>query len=449
MKEQDSQKLEHYTITRQLLLSIFIYCISIIIALGLATTFYLNNIDKFSSPTPLLLAYLLFALLFTLGGLLYFNHFMKKKIHGGILFVKWLADKMAVGDYTTILNDEKLNTDEFGEMVLSYNQGIKETVKLIEEVYGALDQISSGISNFDELLSYSSKSSNEILSSSEEIAKSSSEQAIATENGLKKAYELGNIVEENNHLLQSVTETSDAILLNANEGVIHVEELSDKVKQTSNSINTINEVIKKTNKSAMDIKEASDIISAIAKQTNLLALNAAIEAARAGESGRGFAVVADEIRNLAERSTESTKYIDSIIEELQTNSNNALEEMETTNKIVEEEINSVKSTSDKFKEILVSVDNNTKGVSSLNESVTEMTKIQQDIMEMIENLSAIAQENAAGTEESIASIEEQANHMDNLTKELEKIENLNKELNATISFFKIKTRKKAEAEATV
>lgn len=446
MKNQQKEKLENYAITQKILIYTSIYSLSIFLVLGFITVYYLNRSGEFSSTIPLVLSYLVLAIIFTLGNIVYINRFMKKNVHNTILFLKWLSDKMARGDYTFVVNEKRLKKDEFGELIISYNTVIKETRNLIDKVYDALELLSSALHNLGESVNQSSRASDEILKSSEEIAKGSSEQAIATEDGLRKSYDLGKIVEENNNLLQSVNKMSEKIVFTANDGMTQVEELSDKVQITNESIKSINEVIIKTNKSAMDIKEASDIISAIAKQTNLLALNAAIEAARAGESGRGFAVVAEEIRSLAERSTESTTHIDSIIQELQTNSNSALKEMESTNKVMTEQVESVKITSDKFNEILVSIDENALAVYTLGESIGKMNEIQKNISEIIENLSAIAQENAAGTEESIASIEEQSNHMQNLTIESEKINSLNEELNNTIRFFR--TRNKKEKNAT-
>jgi len=100
-----------------------------------------------------------------------------------------------------------------------------------------------------------------------------------------------------------------------------VNSLADEVERVSGVIN-------KVGKQSENIGTVLDVIRGIAEQTNLLALNAAIEAARAGEQGRGFAVVADEVRNLASRTQQSTEEIQSMIENLQQDSREAVSAME-------------------------------------------------------------------------------------------------------------------------
>lgn len=100
------------------------------------------------------------------------------------------------------------------------------------------------------------------------------------------------------------------------EGIESVERNIDGLEQTSQQVATASQRIAELEASTSQINDIISTIKEIAGQTNLLALNAAIEAARAGELGRGFAVVADEVRKLAERSTSSAEEVNRIITSL-------------------------------------------------------------------------------------------------------------------------------------
>ncbi|MGM0952950.1 MAG: methyl-accepting chemotaxis protein [Pseudomonadota bacterium] len=93
--------------------------------------------------------------------------------------------------------------------------------------------------------------------------------------------------------------------------------VNQAISQLRDRLDNANGEMEKLSERSKAITVVLEVISEIAEQTNLLALNAAIEAARAGEAGRGFSVVADEIRALAKRTHESTQRIDTMIEELQ------------------------------------------------------------------------------------------------------------------------------------
>ena len=105
--------------------------------------------------------------------------------------------------------------------------------------------------------------------------------------------------------------------------------LSDEVKQTET-------IVLQLTDHSNQIGSILDTIRGIAEQTNLLALNATIEAARAGEQGRGFAVVADEVRNLAQRTQESTTEIQNMISTLQESSVRAANKIRHSNSLVDD-----------------------------------------------------------------------------------------------------------------
>ncbi|MDM7858640.1 methyl-accepting chemotaxis protein [Thiopseudomonas acetoxidans] len=84
----------------------------------------------------------------------------------------------------------------------------------------------------------------------------------------------------------------------------------ERMREASEKVSTLS-------RRAEEIGGIVQLIEEVADQTNLLALNAAIEAARAGEAGRGFAVVADEVRNLAQRTSQATDDISTLVKNIQ------------------------------------------------------------------------------------------------------------------------------------
>ncbi|NLM05754.1 MAG: methyl-accepting chemotaxis protein, partial [Tissierellia bacterium] len=130
-----------------------------------------------------------------------------------------------------------------------------------------------------------------------------------------------------------------------------------------------------------------------------------IEAARAGDAGRGFAVVADEIRKLAEESAVFSSEIKVIIEELKNKTDEAVKTMERVTKMAIEQEDRARDTEENFQEIAKAVSISEDVISKITSSSLNAEKNNNHVVEVVQSLSAIAEENAASTEEASASVD--------------------------------------------
>lgn len=190
-------------------------------------------------------------------------------------------------------------------------------------------------------------------------------------------------------------------------------------------------------KTSIEIGSITEAISQISEQTNLLSLNAAIEAARAGEQGKGFAVVAEEVRKLASQSSMSASKVKELINGIQDKSKAAVKAIEDGKLIAKEQNNSVIDAKDIFVEILKSVEKITNDMKNLKTYSLEMENEKNEIVEVLETLSASTEESSAATEQISATTEQQLASVNQIAKHTQDLNKLAEKLRDAVNAFQV------------
>jgi len=215
------------------------------------------------------------------------------------------------GDFTMRIPAD--NNNEIGQAIHAYNALISNLQGTLRTLLGIVEQLTQAAHS-------SSGSAAQVASSSLQQSEATAVIAATVEEVTASI----NHVSESAKTALDITHRSGELCNQGgriiNETATGIMQISDTVRQTSVTIETLGQ-------QSNHISSVVQVIKEVADQTNLLALNAAIEAARAGEQGRGFAVVADEVRKLAERTTKATEEITQMIATLQKRANEAIVSM--------------------------------------------------------------------------------------------------------------------------
>ncbi len=225
--------------------------------------------------------------------------------------------------------------DEMGSLAEG-DLTVKATVT--EDMTGAIaDSINFAVEQLRSLVQTITDTSVQVAASAQETQATAMHLAEAAEH---QAREINTATARINEIAASINEVSrntaesaevarrSAQIATQGAGVVRqtiagMDSIRDQIQETSKRIKRLGE-------SSQEIGSIVELINDISEQTNILALNAAIQAASAGEAGRGFAVVADEVQRLAERASNATKRIETLVQTIQADTNEAVSSMEQT-----------------------------------------------------------------------------------------------------------------------
>lgn len=345
--------------------------------------------------------------------------------------------KLAELDFTTDGGSAKVHKDEVGIM--------KNAIAVLrQELIRTVGQINTESSQLHESATIMERSANETLSAVEqveraivEIAEGATSQAHETQTATENVIVMGNMIEETNNNVEELRQTSRQMMEAGNSALSIIGQLGQINQKTKDAIEVIADQTNITNESALKIKEAADIITDIAEETNLLSLNASIEAARAGEQGRGFAVVASQIQKLAEQSNESATQITEIINVLIEESQKSVETMEDVKDVIRQQDDNVEQTAKAFSDVKEGIDKSMQGVTSILEKTRQLDEARINVVDVVQNLTAIAEENAASTQETSASATEVGAIMNDIVSNAQHLNGIADDMHTAISVFKV------------
>ena len=294
-----------------------------------------------------------------------------------------IVSAAADGDFTV---RAEVTADTLGALADSFNLMVAELSRLVHDVKTASDQIS--------------KSTREVLLTTEVMAQGAETQAKEIEATYKAAREMADIIKyANDRTLQAAKSAQRAAEV-AQKGSLVVKKSIEGMHRIRETVQETTRRVRLLGESSTEIGEIIEVISEIANRTNLLALNATIEAARAGDAGRGFAVVADEVRILAERSSQAAKDIALLIESIQVGTSEAVTAMEHGTREVEKGTKLVDEAGTSLKQILEMVQVSSRSITEISGAFQQQTKASSGIVKAMERIATIAQQTAKGARKS-------------------------------------------------
>jgi methyl-accepting chemotaxis protein len=276
-----------------------------------------------------------------------------------------------------------------------------------DEIGALMGSLSGMQGNLADLVRQIQGNSNQLAASAAELASTAEQVSAATNNQSEAAASMAASVEEMtvsvSHITDNAQQASEKTAQSSrlsHEGQQAVQSAGNEMNQIAGDIHSAAALIDTLKVQSQEISSIADIIKDIAEQTNLLALNAAIEAARAGEEGRGFAVVADAVRQLAERTAQSTSEIGATIAKIRGSTDQVAADMEASVTRAKSGVELSQEAGRRIGELSASAGEVLSAVQEISDSLREQKQASNEIARHVESIAQMAQENTSAVEQT-------------------------------------------------
>ncbi len=324
--------------------------------------------------------------------------YLTRSVHALLEQVSRFAD----GDLTVHAHSERPG-DQIAHLCDGFNRAVANLRALMVQVDGAVARTADATAS--------------IAASTEQVSSAAQEQSAQSQEVAAAAEQLVHSASQN---ARAVADADAAVRRNgsvAEQGGEVVAQTVEKIRTLAAVVAESTQTVERLGASSQQIGAIVAVIHDIAEQTNLLALNATIEAARAGEHGRGFAVVAEEVRKLAERTTQATVEIESVIASVQSDTQQAVASMRSGNEEVEYGIALADQAGEALRSIVGGTGQNVERVAQIAAATEEQTATSEQIAGAVGAISTVAAESAQGLSR-IVEATEGLNHLSGELREL-------------------------------
>ncbi|MGZ0042287.1 methyl-accepting chemotaxis protein [Paenibacillus ottowii] len=346
------------------------------------------------------------------------------------------AKQIAEGNLTVRLAQTK-GRDELDELNESFRVmigNLRSIVLSIDQAGNRVDLMARDIDQHNEamkeIVTQVSTSTEELAIGSQKIAEDLS-STVGVVDEMQQKFE-SNLLETT----QSTAYSEDALRV-IEQGTRVMTDQMRIVAENRSAMSEVEQTVRELESNAAEITTMTGYVSEIASQTSLLSLNASIEAARAGEAGKGFAVVANEVKKLANQSESAVKKIYTAVEGITQAMDKVKTSVAQSQELFREQEKATSSTGESFREISGKVQQIAGQISKLSLDMNVSRELSVQVQQAIENISAITQQSAAGSEEITASTVEQKRSFEESAEKVKELRQIREEMQRELDRFQV------------